>query len=167
MSHEVVIEIPKGSRNKYEVDHETGKVWLDRVLFTPFVYPIDYGAFENTLGGDGDPRRAAQAVHPDRGGQTGQWATDGADAGPADQAELAGSRLPARGMQIQRQRAGGDQRQPHEPRQRRIAAGQVHRERDGTTDRNRNRDAADRHFARQNEGVRVHLWRSRVTMMGR
>jgi inorganic pyrophosphatase len=55
LSHEVVIEIPKGSRNKYEVDHATGKVWLDRVLFTPFVYPIDYGAFENTLGGDGDP----------------------------------------------------------------------------------------------------------------
>ena len=55
LSYEVVIEIPRGSRNKYEVDHETGKVWLDRVLFTPFVYPVDYGAFENTLGGDGDP----------------------------------------------------------------------------------------------------------------
>lgn len=55
MSYEVVIEIPRGSRNKYEVDHETGKVWLDRVLFTPFVYPVDYGAFEKTLGGDGDP----------------------------------------------------------------------------------------------------------------
>ncbi len=55
MSHDVVIEIPRGSRNKYEVDHETGKVWLDRVLFTGFVYPVDYGAFENTLGGDGDP----------------------------------------------------------------------------------------------------------------
>ena len=34
-----VIEIPKGSRNKYEVDHETGRVYLDRVLFTTFVYP--------------------------------------------------------------------------------------------------------------------------------
>ncbi|MGA1531990.1 MAG: inorganic diphosphatase [Aquiluna sp.] len=55
VSYEVVIEIPRGSRNKYEVDHESGKVWLDRVLFTPFVYPVDYGAFENTLGGDGDP----------------------------------------------------------------------------------------------------------------
>jgi len=55
LSHDVVIEIPRGSRNKYEVDHETGKVWLDRVLFTGFVYPVDYGAFENTLGGDGDP----------------------------------------------------------------------------------------------------------------
>jgi inorganic pyrophosphatase len=52
---EVVIEIPRGSRNKYEVDHKTGRVHLDRVLFTPFVYPVDYGYFENTLGGDGDP----------------------------------------------------------------------------------------------------------------
>ncbi|MEZ7858483.1 MAG: inorganic diphosphatase, partial [Aquiluna sp.] len=55
MSYDVVIEIPRGSRNKYEVDHETGRVYLDRVLFTPFVYPTDYGFFENTLGGDGDP----------------------------------------------------------------------------------------------------------------
>ncbi|MDP4586078.1 MAG: inorganic diphosphatase [Microbacteriaceae bacterium] len=50
-----VIEIPKGSRNKYEVDHKTGRVFLDRVLFTTFVYPTDYGFFENTLGLDGDP----------------------------------------------------------------------------------------------------------------
>src|SRR5690606_18417768 len=53
--YDVVIEIPKGSRNKYEVDHETGRVFLDRVLFTSFVYPIEYGYFENTLGLDGDP----------------------------------------------------------------------------------------------------------------
>lgn len=55
MGYEAVIEIPRGSRNKYEIDHETGRVHLDRVLFTPFVYPIDYGYFDNTLGGDGDP----------------------------------------------------------------------------------------------------------------
>lgn len=54
-SYDVVIEIPKGSRNKYEVDHKTGRVYLDRVLFTSFVYPTDYGYFENTLGLDGDP----------------------------------------------------------------------------------------------------------------
>ena len=54
-SYDAVIEIPKGSRNKYEVDHETGRVYLDRVLFTSFVYPTDYGFFENTLGLDGDP----------------------------------------------------------------------------------------------------------------
>jgi inorganic pyrophosphatase len=55
MGYEAVIEIPRGSRNKYEVDHVTGRVHLDRVLFTPFVYPVDYGFFDKTLGGDGDP----------------------------------------------------------------------------------------------------------------
>ena len=54
-AYDVVVEIPKGSRNKYEVDHETGRVYLDRVLFTSFVYPTDYGYFENTLADDGDP----------------------------------------------------------------------------------------------------------------
>ncbi|MGK9146060.1 inorganic diphosphatase [Plantibacter flavus] len=53
--YDAVIEIPRGSRNKYEIDHETGRVFLDRVLFTSFVYPADYGFFENTLGEDGDP----------------------------------------------------------------------------------------------------------------
>ena len=53
--YDAVIEIPRGSRNKYEVDHETGRVYLDRVLFTNFSYPTDYGFFENTLGEDGDP----------------------------------------------------------------------------------------------------------------
>ena len=54
-AYDVVIEIPKGSRNKYEVDHESGRVYLDRVLFTSFAYPTDYGFFEGTLGLDGDP----------------------------------------------------------------------------------------------------------------
>lgn len=53
--YDAIIEIPRGSRNKYEIDHETGRVFLDRVLFTGFVYPTDYGFFENTLGEDGDP----------------------------------------------------------------------------------------------------------------
>jgi inorganic pyrophosphatase len=53
--YDAVIEIPKGSRNKYEIDHDNGRVYLDRVLFTSFVYPTDYGYFENTLGLDGDP----------------------------------------------------------------------------------------------------------------
>jgi inorganic pyrophosphatase len=52
---EVTIEIPKGQRNKYEVDHETGRVKLDRYLYTAFGYPADYGYIENTLGEDGDP----------------------------------------------------------------------------------------------------------------
>ena len=55
MSMEVTIEIPKGSRNKYEVDHETGKIYLDRYLFTPMAYPLDYGFIDGTLGEDGDP----------------------------------------------------------------------------------------------------------------
>ncbi len=55
MGFEVVIEIPKGSRNKYEVDRESGQVWLDRTLFTPMGYPTDYGFIEGTLGEDGDP----------------------------------------------------------------------------------------------------------------
>ncbi len=55
MEFDVVIEIPKGSRNKYEVDHETGKVFLDRYLYTAFGYPADYGYADNTLGEDGDP----------------------------------------------------------------------------------------------------------------
>ncbi|WP_267208553.1 inorganic diphosphatase [Corynebacterium sp. Marseille-P8863] len=55
MATEVIIEIPKGSRNKYEVDHETGRVHLDRYLFTPMAYPADYGYIEHTLADDGDP----------------------------------------------------------------------------------------------------------------
>jgi len=51
----VVVEIPKGSRNKYELDHETGHIMLDRMLFTSMQYPADYGFIEGTLGGDGDP----------------------------------------------------------------------------------------------------------------
>jgi inorganic pyrophosphatase len=49
-----VIEIPGGSRNKYELDPETGKIFLDRMLFTATRYPADYGFIEGTLGGDGD-----------------------------------------------------------------------------------------------------------------
>lgn len=54
-AYAAVIEIPRGSRNKYELDHETGRVFLDRVLYTSFVYPADYGYFEDTLADDGDP----------------------------------------------------------------------------------------------------------------
>lgn len=52
---EVVVEVPKGSRNKYEVDHETGRIWLDRELFTATRYPADYGFIPDTLEEDGDP----------------------------------------------------------------------------------------------------------------
>jgi inorganic pyrophosphatase len=50
----VVVEIPKGTRNKYEMDEE-GRLWLDRTLFTATHYPEDYGFVSETLGEDGDP----------------------------------------------------------------------------------------------------------------
>ncbi len=52
---EVVIEIPRGSRNKYEFDHERHVMRLDRRLFTATVYPADYGFVPDTLAEDGDP----------------------------------------------------------------------------------------------------------------
>jgi inorganic pyrophosphatase len=52
---EVIVEIPKGSRNKYEVHHDSDAIWLDRMLFTATQYPTDYGYFPGTLGEDGDP----------------------------------------------------------------------------------------------------------------
>ncbi|GAA1112469.1 inorganic diphosphatase [Nocardiopsis composta] len=55
MEFDVTIEIPKGERNKYEMDHETGRIRLDRMLFTSTSYPADYGFIEGTLGDDGDP----------------------------------------------------------------------------------------------------------------
>ena len=55
MDFDVVVEIPKGQRNKYEMDHETGRIRLDRMLFTSTRYPADYGFIEDTLADDGDP----------------------------------------------------------------------------------------------------------------
>ena len=55
MEFDVIIEIPKGQRNKYEVDHESGRIKLDRMLFTSTRYPSDYGFIDDTLADDGDP----------------------------------------------------------------------------------------------------------------
>ncbi|MDP9326054.1 MAG: inorganic diphosphatase [Candidatus Dormibacteraeota bacterium] len=55
MEFTAVIEVPKGSRNKYEMNHETGVIELDRELFTSTRYPSDYGFIPETLAGDGDP----------------------------------------------------------------------------------------------------------------
>jgi inorganic pyrophosphatase len=55
MEVEVVVEIPQGSRNKYEMDHKTGRIRLDRMLFTSTRYPLDYGFMPGTLAKDGDP----------------------------------------------------------------------------------------------------------------
>lgn len=51
----MVVEIPRGSRNKYEMDHLTGEIHLDRMLFTATHYPADYGFIPHTLAEDGDP----------------------------------------------------------------------------------------------------------------
>jgi inorganic pyrophosphatase len=62
LSFDVTVEIPKGQRNKYEVDHKTGRIRLDRTLFTATQYPADYGFVEGTLGDDSDPLDALVLV---------------------------------------------------------------------------------------------------------
>lgn len=59
---DVVVEIPKGSRNKYEFDHERHVFRLDRRLLTAMTYPADYGFVPETLGEDGDPLDALVLV---------------------------------------------------------------------------------------------------------
>ncbi len=56
MEHVVqaLIEIPLGSKNKYEKDKKTGRIHLDRVLYAAMIYPAEYGVIENTLAPDGD-----------------------------------------------------------------------------------------------------------------
>lgn len=51
----VTIEIPKGQRNKYQIDHHTGRIRLDRYLYTSMGYPADRGLIEDSLGEYGDP----------------------------------------------------------------------------------------------------------------
>ena len=58
----IIVEIPKGSRNKYEWDHEADALKLDRFLFSSMVYPTDYGFVPDTLGLDGDPLDAMVCV---------------------------------------------------------------------------------------------------------
>lgn len=62
MNVEVVVEIPKGSRNKYEFDPERGRFVLDRMLFSAVHYPADYGYIPETLARDGDPMDALVLV---------------------------------------------------------------------------------------------------------
>lgn len=50
-----LIEIPLGSKNKYEIDKKTGRILLDRVLYAAMIYPAEYGIIEQTLAPDGDP----------------------------------------------------------------------------------------------------------------
>lgn len=63
-----VIEIAKGSKNKYELDKETGQMILDRILYTSTHYPANYGLIPRTYAGDGDPLDVlvicSEAIHP-------------------------------------------------------------------------------------------------------
>ncbi len=58
----IVVEVPKGSRNKYEYDPEIGAIVLDRFLFSSMVYPVDYGFVPHTMGADNDPLDAMVCV---------------------------------------------------------------------------------------------------------
>ena len=62
ITFDVTIEIPQGTKNKYEMDHDSGRLRLDRTLFTSTQYPYDYGFIEGTLGEDGDPLDAMVIV---------------------------------------------------------------------------------------------------------
>ena len=55
IDHVCVVEIPKGSRNKYEYDPQLGGIKFDRLLMSAATYPTDYGYLRGTLGEDGDP----------------------------------------------------------------------------------------------------------------
>lgn len=55
MAIKVFVEIPKGSKNKYELDKKTKRIILDRTLYGCEVFPFEYGFIEGTLGEDGDP----------------------------------------------------------------------------------------------------------------
>ena len=59
----VIVEIPKGSTNKYELDKETGLLRLDRALHSAVYYPADYGFIPRTYCDDGDPLAAPGAAH--------------------------------------------------------------------------------------------------------
>ena len=55
MEIKIFIEIPKGSRQKYELNEETGQIELDRTIYGPIYFPFEYGYIKNTLADDGDP----------------------------------------------------------------------------------------------------------------
>jgi len=69
MELDLVVETPEGSRNKYEMDHQRGRIRLDRTLFTATQYPADYGYFPGTVAEDAEPLDGIVHVgHPTRPG---------------------------------------------------------------------------------------------------
>ena len=107
---DVVVEIPRGSRNKYEYDHERDVIRLDRRLFSATVYPSDYGFIPDTLGEDGDPLDALVLL--DDPTFPGCWVTarpgrrllDGGRQGPRRQDHLRPRRRPPLGRTSARSR---------------------------------------------------------------
>ena len=63
MKINIFIENPKGTSNKYELDKESGKIMLDRALYSSVFWPFEYGFIENTLSEDGDPLDAVVLVN--------------------------------------------------------------------------------------------------------
>lgn len=63
MKINIFIENPKGSSNKYELDKESGRIMLDRALYSSVYWPFEYGFIENTLSEDGDPLDAVVLVN--------------------------------------------------------------------------------------------------------
>ena len=63
MELNMIVEVPKGSRNKYELDPALGRIRLNRMLFTATRYPTDYGYIPDTLAEDGDPLDAMVLLH--------------------------------------------------------------------------------------------------------
>ena len=86
MQFDVTIEIPKGQRNKYEIDHKTGRLRLDRYLYTPMGYPADYGYIDDTLGDEMRVTAIAAGFDRDpRRGVTGAGAATPRSSRPASQ----------------------------------------------------------------------------------
>src|SRR4028119_1897121 len=81
----VLVEIPKGSRNKYEWDEDLQAIKLDRFLFSSVVYPTDYGFIPEALGEDGDPLDAmGRVTPPTTPGRAGRAGGLGGDGDPRD-----------------------------------------------------------------------------------
>ena len=59
----VIVEIPMNSNIKYEIDKETGMIFVDRILYTSMVYPFNYGFIPSTLEEDGDPVDVLSLIH--------------------------------------------------------------------------------------------------------
>jgi inorganic pyrophosphatase len=92
-----VIEIPRGSKVKYELDKDTGLLYVDRILYSSVVYPHNYGFVPKTLCEDGDPLDVLVLMQV-RGRQGGSWTAQMA-AGSAANNYLAAGSSPQQPMQ--------------------------------------------------------------------